>query len=227
MCVISIKKKGIKFQSEKIVKMMCEANSHGFSMVIHVDGHRPTVYKTLNMHDFLAHYRDVVKHYDYRKTSLYIHARIKTHGTQRIENCHGWRSDGLVFAHNGILSIANRDDLTDSETYFRDIFIPAYRCGGWRMAEKTIAAIIGTSKFAIMDKDGEIHHYGQYHEEDGILYSNLHFKLYDDDDRYAWWNCGKRNRARYTNPTNAYYPRTESTAQEWNYDFLGEDEYPF
>ena len=38
----------------------------------------------------------------------------------------------LAFAHNGILSIKNRGDMTDSETFFRDIFSPVFEIGGWQ-----------------------------------------------------------------------------------------------
>jgi predicted glutamine amidotransferase len=218
MCIISIKKKGIKFPSVKIVKTMCENNDDGFSIVTQRHG-RPRIYKTLKMRDFLNYYRALVKASDGTDTSMFIHARIKTHGTQRIENCHGWRSDGVVFAHNGILSIANRDDMTDSETFFRDIFIPAYRQGGWKMGEKTIDAIIGTSKFVFMDKDGEIRHYGTYIEDDGVLYSNYTYT----ETRYVY----QPTKRGYSNPTNAYYPKTQSSVWDWQHDFLDDDKHPF
>jgi predicted glutamine amidotransferase len=218
MCIISIKKKGIKFPSVDIVKNMCENNDDGFSIVTQRNGGRPRIYKTLKMRDFLNYYRALVKASDGTDTSMFIHARIKTHGTQRIENCHGWRSDGIVFAHNGILSIANRDDMTDSETFFRDIFIPAYRQGGWKMAEKTIDCVIGTSKFVFMGKDGEIKHYGTYIEDDGVLYSNYTYT----ETRYVY-----QPKRREYNPTNAYYPKTQSSVWDWQHDFLDDDKYPF
>lgn len=216
MCIISIKKKGIKFQSEKIVKTMCKNNSHGFSMVVSVDGKKPRIFKTLDMTAFLQAYRTMVRSNDYRKTSVFIHARIKTHGTQRIENCHGWRSDGLVFAHNGILSIENRNDMTDSETFFRDIFAPIYRLGGWKMAEKAINAVIGTSKFVFMDEDGEVRHYGKYIEADGVLYSN-------DSYTEREWCYPTAGRWGGTWNTNGYYPKTKSSAFDWNEDFLTQE----
>jgi hypothetical protein len=108
--------------------------------------------------------------------------------------------------------------MTDSETYFRDIFIPAYRQGGWKMGEKTIDCVIGTSKFVFMDKDGEIRHYGTYIEDDGVLYSNYTYT----ETRYVY-----QPKRREYNPTNAYYPKTQSSVWDWQHDFLDDDKYPF
>lgn len=212
MCIIAIKSKGIKFPSVETVQTMCENNPHGFSIVTQRGSRRPRIYKTLKIADFMSYYRALLGASNGEDTSMFIHTRIKTHGTMRIENCHGWRTDGLVFAHNGILSIQNREDMTDSETFLRDIFAPIYRIGGWKAADKAIQACIGTSKFVFMDKQGELRYYGHYIEDDGVLYSNTSYqpvKTYQ-----SWWQKDTRN---------AYYPKTRCTKDEWNYDFLGED----
>jgi len=155
---------------------MCDSNPHGFSLVIRGKSGKPRIYKTLKQSEFLALYRNILNEYDYQDTTMFIHARIKTHGTVRIENCHGWRVDGIVFAHNGILPIENREDMTDSETFFRDIFIPAYQVGKWKAAERTINAVIGTSKFVFMESNGDLKHYGRYINDNGLLYSNDSYK---------------------------------------------------
>lgn len=217
MCIICIKKKGIKFPSVECVKTMCDNNNHGFAIAIS-NGRKAKVIKTLNEDKFIRVYQNLVKKYDWANTTMFIHARIKTHGTQRIENCHGWKENGLIFAHNGILSIQNRDDLTDSETFFRDIFSPAYKIGGWKLGEKAIQAIIGTSKFVFMDDRGNIHHYGHYIEDDGLLFSNstyLNHRYQFNNRRYSyvdedWWNRRV----------------SQLEADEWN-QALRCDDYPF
>ena len=191
MCIICIKKKGIQFPSVECVQTMCDNNRDGFSMVLS-NGKKAFIKKTMSKSEFIDLYKKVINHYDYRETSLFIHARIKTHGSNRIENCHGWRENGLIFAHNGILSIQNRGDLTDSETFFRDIFSPLYKIGGWKSGKKAIDAIIGTSKFVFMDDKGNINHFGNYIEEDGLLFSNTTYKRYEMPTRicstdYKWW----------------------------------------
>jgi hypothetical protein len=131
---------------------------------------------------FLKRYGMIVRNHDYRTTALYIHARIATHGSLRINNCHGFvdRRSRLCFAHNGILyNIPNRDDLTDSETFFRDYFIPTFRHGGWFEADRLIRDVIGYSKFVFMDNKGNIRHYGDYIKDaSGVLYSNNSFRNY-------------------------------------------------
>ena len=203
MCIISIKKRGVKFQSTETIKAMCDNNPDGFSMVYQIGKCKPEIYKTLNKEKFLNQYKKITTMYDADNVSMFIHARIKTHGTKRIENCHGWKADGLIFAHNGILPIDNRGDMTDSETFFRDLFIPAYEKGGWEGGERAINAVIGRSKFVFMDDKGAIRKYGNWIEVDGIFYSNETYKkreVYNFD-----WMHGT-----------SYYPaKTRSTAYDW------------
>lgn len=175
MCIIAIKKREIAYPSHQRVKNMCQNNNDGFAIVWHVIGQPVRNYRTLSEKKFLKKYHEITSTYKAKDVSLFIHARIKTHGTQKLENCHGWIEDkiGLAFAHNGILSIKNRDDMTDSETFFRDIFTPAFEIGGWDAGERAINACIGTSKFCFMDMYGNLIHYGNYiNGDDGILYSN-------------------------------------------------------
>lgn len=182
MCIIAIKKKGVKFPQVETIKTMCDNNPDGFAIVYHIKGQEVQCMRSLKSDDVYALYRKLLKH-SYKKVSFFMHARIKTHGTININNCHGWHSDecNVYFAHNGILSIKNRDDMTDSETFLRDIFTPAYIMGGWPAAKLTIDACIGTSKFVFMNEEGEIAHFGNYIESDGMLYSNSTYK----EERYS------------------------------------------
>ena len=173
MCIICVKTKGNQFPSLERVQNMCDNNGDGFAMAYYTPK-GVTIFKTLKKDEFISKYKEVMK-LDKDKTSLIIHTRIKTHGTMRVENCHCWRDKktGLVFAHNGILSIANRDDMTDSETFFRDIFVPIYRLHGWEGAKKAINAVIASSKFAFLTQRGDIVTFGNYVDgKDGCFYSN-------------------------------------------------------
>lgn len=194
MCIIAIKSREVAYPSHKRVRTMCENNSDGFAIVWHVKGEPVRNYRTLNEKKFLKKYNEITSTYKAKDVSLFIHARIKTHGTQKLENCHGWIEDkvGLAFAHNGILSIKNRDDMTDSETFFRDIFAPVFEIGGWDAGERAIKACIGTSKFCFMDMYGNLIHFGNYIKgDDGILYSNDSYMertwaKYGTDYRSCW-----------------------------------------
>lgn len=193
MCIVIIKKKGVKFPSVANVKRSAEANPHGFAMAwFNGEENKLQTFRTLDKKEFMKKY-DEVRKLDFKTSSLIIHARIKTHGTIKLENTHCWldKETGISFAHNGILSVANRDDMTDSETFFRDIFLPVYKMTGWEGAEKAINAVIGTSKFAFIDTEGEIHHYGIYVKEKGCLYSNTSFqnRVYTPTHRVGFSNC--------------------------------------
>lgn len=190
MCIIAIKKPGVAFPPIHTVETMCDNNPDGFALVWH--SHREKharVFRTMDRDKFLRQYKRVLQRNDYHDTALYIHARIATHGSLKITNCHGFldKKSHLCFAHNGILyNIPNRDDMTDSETFFRDHFLPTFRHGGWFEADRLIKDIIGYSKFVFMDNKGNIRHYGQYIQNyDGVLYSNSSFRSWKTQYLYA------------------------------------------
>ena len=179
MCIIAIKAKNVGYPSYKRVQNMCDNNDDGFAIVWKAGDEPVRNYRTLNKDKFLNKYKEITAKHDASDVAMFIHARIKTHGTQKLENCHGWIDDkiGLAFAHNGILSIKNRGDMTDSETFFRDIFSPVFEIGGWQAGELAIKACIGTSKFCFMDMFGNLTYFGQYITgDDGILYSNSSYE---------------------------------------------------
>ena len=199
MCIIAIKPKGVKFPKIETLKTMFEYNPDGFAIVYSEGGEPPRIHRTMSSEVALATYKKIVDKCDADDTNLFIHARIATHGTINISNCHGWRDikTGMVFAHNGILDVKAKDDLTDSETFFRYIFMPIYRNGGWDFANEAISAFIGTSKFVFMDKKGNMFYAGKYIKDNGMMYSNNTYIDYSKtyypssyksafDDYYDW-----------------------------------------
>lgn len=98
-----------------------------------------------------------------------LHARIKTHGSISEKNVHGWNGNGWYFCHNGVLSIKNKDDLTDSETFFRYLFLPAF---GERAIQENnddidnmVSVVLGGSKFVFWKK-GKMLFYGDFQRPD-------------------------------------------------------------
>lgn len=186
MCIIIAKKKGVKFPSIENVKESCKRNPDGFSMCWAEEGKIKT-FRSMSSKVFLDKYKSLTKKVSYEDTALVIHARIKTHGSVGIKNTHCFldKDINLCFSHNGILrGIENRGDMTDSETFFRDIFVPIYKIGGWKKAELAIKAIIGTSKFAFVDENGDLKTFGEYKKDEGILYSNDSYKPYRVSDYF-------------------------------------------
>ena len=192
MCIVVVSPKGQQFPDVTKIQNCVDSNPDGFAMSWNEDGEVKS-YKTMGHKAIVAYYKKFIKTHDPMDTGLVFHARIATHGSKNIKNCHCWVSDGLGFAHNGILSIANRGDMTDSETFFQDIFLPVYRTCGWGGAEKAVNAVIGTSKFAFIDGDGTVYGFGPFKMVDGNYYSN---------DSYLSWE------ERYPS---YYYGRTKGT----------------
>lgn len=181
MCVIAVSPKGQEWPSIEKIQNCVDSNPDGFAVAWN-EGGVVKNYKTMGHKEIMKFYRKFVKTHDYKTTGMVFHARIATHGSKNIKNCHCWISDGIAFVHNGILSVANRGDMTDSETFFEDIFLPIYRANGWDAAVKAINACIGSSKFAFIDGNGNVQGFGQYNTSEGNFYSN-----YSHESYYGSW----------------------------------------
>lgn len=130
MCVIcaAAKKRHMK-RAE--VQEAIRTNSAGFfGFTVH-DGVRRTI-RTLNDREFMKFFDEVVEDDDV----WVMHARIPSRGEKSLDNVHGWEEDGIIFMHN--MTLCSLDDMmknakwegTDSEFFFRHVFIPFYRgCG--------------------------------------------------------------------------------------------------
>ena len=185
MCVIVLKFKGADFPSKNVIKACMKANPDGYAAAWNEDGALRT-FRTMDEGEMLAKY-DEIRHLDPATTGLVFHARIATHGSKTLKNCHCWTDDEgtIAFAHNGVLhSIGNRDDMTDSETFFRDYFLPVREGCGMAVASKVASLAIGSSKFAFMFPDGGIVPMGHYMKDTetghkgAIYFSNMNWVQY-------------------------------------------------
>lgn len=164
MCVIIIKPANVAMPdiNELEAAYRCNPNGCGF---ISSEGKS---YKGLSFPKFC---KAISKVKD--SEACIIHFRLATHGSIKPANCHPFNCDGVWFAHNGILGVKPRGDMTDSETAFRDILQPVIEKYGLKspQASTAINTIIGSSKFAFMI-DGKITLYGRYENVNGLYYSN-------------------------------------------------------
>lgn len=177
MCIVVVSPKGEQFPSIENIQNCVDSNPDGFAIAWNEDGEVKN-YKTMGHRAIMKFYRKFIKTHDYMTTGMVFHARIATHGSLKITNCHCWISDGVAFAHNGVLSVKNRGDMTDSETFFQDIFLPIFRTHGWDSARLAIDACIGSSKFAFIDGAGDVYGFGDYKKSDGNYYSNYSYISY-------------------------------------------------
>lgn len=169
MCVIIVKPAGVRVPPMAIINRCAALNPHGFGFAT-----RNRIYKTLSFEDFKRELRTIGKN----ETAI-LHFRYATHGSIKASNCHPFRDDvsGVSFAHNGVLSITPRNDMTDSETAFKTRIIPVIRKYGFDSDEFILAnhEIIGGSRFAYIDERGEYRLYGAFSNYRGCWYSNRNF----------------------------------------------------
>lgn len=158
MCIIVVKGPGSDFAPKDSIAECIRSNPHGFGMAWNENG-EVKVFKTMDPREALAKYEVLTRELNPRTTAFIFHARIKTNGSIKLENCHPWVHNNLAFCHNGALrNVECRDDLTDSETFFRDYFVPVWETGGLPLAFKVAKlAVKGTcNKFAFLDGNGNV-----------------------------------------------------------------------
>lgn len=185
MCVLVIVKAGHPLPSREDLWAMHRANPHGMGFAS-----KSLHYKGMSFERFYNRLQFVPK-----DENIIIHFRYATHGSVCAKNCHPFKKGQIWFAHNGILDIEPENDMTDSETAFRNILYPVAKEYGIFSDELhyTVDEVIGYSKFALMDKTGDIVMFGNFQEYHGMLCSNLNFIRYVDcrpQFSRAWYACG-------------------------------------
>jgi predicted glutamine amidotransferase len=177
MCILIAKNKNVRKMTTDEIKNSSENNPDGFGMAWVERG------KIKSLHTFDV--KDIIKKNNELPDNAPIiyHFRIATHGSVKLNNCHPFISHNkdVAFGHNGILSIENEADMTDSETAFIRLFYPVIKCYGIKnkALDYAVNTIIGTSKFAFLFQDGSIKTYGNFINEDGLLFSNSSY-VYND-----------------------------------------------
>lgn len=180
MCIIITKPAGVRVPPMAIIARCAALNPHGFGFAT-----KDRIYKTLSFEDFKREIKTIRKD----ETAI-LHFRYATHGSIKTSNCHPFRDDktGVSFAHNGILNITPIGDMTDSETAFRTRIVPTIKEHGFDSDEfiKANHDIIGGSRFAYIDKDGDYRLYGAFTHYKGCWYSNRNFMPIIERYSYAY-----------------------------------------
>lgn len=180
MCIIICKPEGVKMPPMAIIARCAALNPHGFGFAT-----KDRIYKTLSFEDFKREIKTIRKD----ETAI-LHFRYATHGSIKASNCHPFRDDktGVSFAHNGVLNITPIGDMTDSETAFRTRIVPTIKDCGFDSDEfiKANHDIIGGSRFAYIDKDGDYRLYGAFTHYKGCWYSNRNFMPIIERYSYAY-----------------------------------------
>lgn len=165
MCVICFKPAGAEMPKKTRLKAMATANPHGFGFATSSGKYfRTTDYKV-----FEKKLKTVTK-----DEACIMHFRLATHGSIKRTNCHPFASNGVYFAHNGVLPYASVNDRTDSEFAFTTILMPIVARYGLFSEELTnkVAQIIGSSRFAFM-QGARVRLFGDWVDFGGCRYSNM------------------------------------------------------
>lgn len=169
MCIIIVRPAGAQMPPKATLDRCAMLNPHGFGFAT-----KDRIYKTLSYEDFCKEIKTIGRH----ETAI-LHFRYATHGSIKTENCHPFRDNetGVVFAHNGVLSIRPIDDMTDSETAFRTRIVPVIKEHGFGSTRfnNVNYDIIGSSRFAYIDKEGNYRLFGTFVHHHGCWYSNRNF----------------------------------------------------
>jgi hypothetical protein len=175
MCVLCIKNKGVEMPTERELRLAYEHNPHGCGFV----SSNGLYWRGMDFNEFMRRIKGVSK-----EDACIIHFRIATHGSVSVKNCHPFvgmcEGEKVYFAHNGILPIRAKKDMTDSETEFRNVLLPAMETFGYRsdIFAQVVGRRIHSSKFAFM-KGGVIRVFGSWIcEDNGLLWSNLNHRIW-------------------------------------------------
>lgn len=116
-----------------------------------------------------------------------LHARMATHGSHTLENCHPYDviTGRVALMHNGVLATGNAEDKTKSDTwhYVRKTVAPMllkapklFMNEGWQ--ELVARDITGANRFVVMNDRGD---YTILNEDTGIYHNGIWFA-----NEYAW-----------------------------------------
>ena len=172
MCIMILKPKNVSVPTYDTLCRCARHNPHGFGFSI--PNNKP--FKTLDFDRFIEEIYSVDEN-----LPMIIHFRYATHGSIKPSNCHPFKDDsnGLIFAHNGVLGINTLRDKTDSETAFKLLFSPsADKYGfGSQSFKNAVETIRGNSRFGFMNDKGEIIAFGTFYDKYGNLECGSNFKV--------------------------------------------------
>jgi predicted glutamine amidotransferase len=201
MCVVAIKNKGVAFPNDDSIKAMWDANSDGAGFMYALDNKVFIEKGFMKLSDLngavaLLEKRLKKKDLNINDIPMVLHFRITTHGGTTPHLTHPFPISSqekhlkaldltcdLGLVHNGIItSVPTQAGLSDTAIYIANVLTPlANLKSDFYMSNEGKAIMentIGASKFAFLDKDGNIETIGDFkkgtkNNTDDILFSNL------------------------------------------------------
>lgn len=209
MCIIVYKKEGLSLPSKQTLKNCFNNNSDGCGFM-YVANNKVNIKKGyFKFKTFYKDLLDVVKKYG-DKVPMVLHFRITTQGGVKQHLCHPYplsedmkdlkklnTNCDIGVAHNGIISLTTsyQKDIDYNDTM---LFITDYlsliidkKMDYYKNAKtlKLIEKLIGSSRLAILDKNGHCELIGSgWVKDNGIYYSNSTYKekTYSSFDKWGY-----------------------------------------
>ena len=198
MCIIVYKPADTKMPTWATLEVCFRRNPDGAGfMYAGNDGFVHIRKGFMSFSEFKKAFREEKRYFDFEKSPVVFHFRIKTHGEVSKECCHPFQVSRDLerlreteckcrygAAHNGILSgRSTNGQKSDTMDYIMTIVAPLCKMSGDPTRDKNVKQIIEdtiqTSRFVLMSGDGDVAIYGKnWVEEEGIYYSNSTYKPY-------------------------------------------------
>ena len=190
MCVICVKKKGVRLPTKAEFASMWARNPHGAGYMYARNGKLTIRKGFMSLLDLFAS----IQRESLRETDTVIfHFRISTQGGVNQEMCHPFPvshnledmekleldNAQIGFAHNGIIERTTSKNCKYSDTalfivrFVSHLIRSPYDVGNYAL-NASIQALAPHNRFAIMNGRGKVSLIGNFEEVDGLLYSNTY-----------------------------------------------------
>lgn len=184
MCIIAIKPKGRAMFKNSEIRTMFQNNPDGAGLCYAENG-RVIIEKGFMTVNSLLHYLGEKNFYHH---NVILHFRIGTSGKKDALNCHPFpvysknavkTSCDMALAHNGVFRdytppLMSKEN--DTQVFLKQVVStldPSFVKDDDKMF--LLGELAGSSRLALMDKDGEYYLVGDFIESNGYLYSNWSF----------------------------------------------------
>lgn len=241
MCIIVVKKEGLKMPSNNKFKTCFNANNDGAGYMFAVNNKVHIVKGLMSYNAFKKSLDNTRSKYG-DDIAYVFHFRISTQGGVNKELCHPYpltddmealkklnTLTNIGVAHNGIISLTstwNKCDYNDTMLFITDYLSELVKNRNDLIRYRTlIERLTSGSRLAILFDDGKVELTGSgWIEEDGIFYSNTSYQTYNYKKTYK--SC------KYNSSYDDYDDYKDLYCSDWDWyfdtktnEFLFDDEY--